>query len=215
MSGHISGVQTLIKSDYPNAHYVQCYAHLINLIMKAASCKSKETRIFFSNLTDINNFFTRSHQRVQVLDELVKKSLPKTVETRWNFKSRVVNTVYENRELIIECIYKIEATSNQTITINQAGALRKMLLESTFIYVFHRIMPHLDIIYNQLQKRSTSPVEINNAIYNFEINIQKENTLNNVDSIQVDEGESAKRKRENIYLTRNIIAKEVCDTIFN
>lgn len=126
-----------------------------------------------------------------------------------------MNTVYENRELIIECIYKIEATSNQTITINQAGALRKMLLESTFIYwsnVFHRIMPHLDIIYNQLQKRSTSPVEINNAIHNFEINIQKKR--DNVDSIQVDEGESAKIKRENIYLTRNIIAKEACDTIF-
>lgn len=214
MSGHISGVQTFIKSDYPNAHYVHCYAHQLNLIMKAASCKSKETRIFFSNLTDITNFFTRSPQRVQVLDEIVKKRLPKTVETRWNFKSRVVNTVYENRELLIECMDKIETTSNQTTTINQAGALRRMLLESTFIYwlnVFHRIMPHLDILYNQLQKRSTSPVEINNAIHNFEINIQKER--DNLDNIQVDEGESVKRRRENIYLTRNIIAKEVCDTI--
>jgi len=37
MSGHISGVQTLIKSDYPNTHYVHCYAHQLNLIMKAAS----------------------------------------------------------------------------------------------------------------------------------------------------------------------------------
>ncbi|KAL4097871.1 hypothetical protein QTP88_022574 [Uroleucon formosanum] len=68
MSGHISGVQTFIKSEYPNAHYVHCYAHQLNLIMKAASCKSKETRIFFSNLTDITNFFTRSPQRFQVLD---------------------------------------------------------------------------------------------------------------------------------------------------
>ncbi|KAL4130623.1 hypothetical protein QTP88_008044 [Uroleucon formosanum] len=214
MSGHISGVQTFIKSEYPNAHYVHCYAHQLNLIMKAASCKSKETRIFFSNLTDITNFFSRSPQRVQVLDQIVKKRLPKTVETRWNFNSRVVNTVYENRELLIECMDKIETTSNQTTTINQAGALRRMLLESTFIYwlnVFHRIMPHLDILYNQLQKRSTSPVEINNAINNFEINIQKER--DNLDNIQVDEGESVKRRRENIYLTRNIIAKEVCDTI--
>ncbi|KAL4088759.1 hypothetical protein QTP88_023843 [Uroleucon formosanum] len=161
MSGHISGVQTFIKSKYPNAHYVHCYAHQLNLIMKAASCK-----------------------------------------------------IYENRELLIECMDKIETTSNQTTTINQAGALRRMLLESTFIYwlnVFHRIMPHLDILYNQLQKRSTSPVEINNAIHNFEINIQKER--DNLDNIQVDEGESVKRRRENIYLTRNIIAKEVCDTI--
>lgn len=138
-----------------------------------------------------------------------------TVETRWNFKSRVVNTVYENRELLIECMDKIKATSNQTITINQAGALRRMLLESIFIYwlnVFHRIMPHVDIICNQLQKRNTSPVEINNAIHNFEINIKKER--DNLDNSQVDEGESiAKRRRENMFLTRNIVAKEVCDTI--
>lgn len=69
-----------------------------------------------------------------------------------------------------------------------------------------------DIVYNQLQKRSTSPVEINNAIHNFEINIKKER--DNLDNIQIDEGESAaKRRRENMYLTRNIVAKEVCDTI--
>lgn len=46
-SGHISGVQTIIKSGYPNAHYVHCYAHQLNLIIKAALSKSKETRIFF------------------------------------------------------------------------------------------------------------------------------------------------------------------------
>ncbi|KAF0702099.1 zinc finger MYM-type protein 1-like, partial [Aphis craccivora] len=195
MSGHISGVQTLIKSDYPNAHYVHCYAHQLILIMKAASSKSKETRIFFSNLTDITNIF-----RV-----LLKELMPNTVETRWNFKSRVVNT-----GILIEFMDKIEATSNQTITINQAGAVCRMLLESTFIYwlnVFHRIMPQVDIIYNQLQKRSTSPVEINNAIHNIEINIKKER--DNLDNIQIDEGESAaKKRRENMYLTRNIVAKE-------
>lgn len=60
-----------------------------------------------------------------------------------------MNTVYENRELLIECMDKTETTSNQTTTINQAGALRRMLLEPTFIYwlnVFHRIMHHIDII---------------------------------------------------------------------
>jgi len=214
MSGYISGVQTLIKSDYPNAYYVHCYAHQLNLIMKAASYKSKETRIFFSNLADITNFFTRSPQRVAVLDEIVKKRLPKTVETRWNFHSRVVNTVYENRELIILCMDKIESTSNQTITINQAGALRRLLQDSTFIYwlnVFHHLMPHVDILFNQLQKRGTDPVEISNSIQHFEMHIRKER--DNLDKIQIDEGESTKRRRENIYFTRNIVAKEVCDTI--
>lgn len=72
-------------------------------------------------------------------------------------------------------------------------------------------MPHVDILYNQLQKRSTNPVEINNSLHNFEINIKKER--DNLDKIKVDEGESAKRRQENIYITRNLIAKEVFDTI--
>lgn len=84
-----------------------------------------------------------------------------------------------------------------------------MLQESTVIYwlnVFHRLIPHVDILFNLLQK-STDPVEINNAIYNHEMNIEKER--DNLVNIVVDEGEYAKRRRENIYLTRNIVAKEV------
>ena len=34
MSGSIGGVQTLVRSDYPNAHYVHCYAHQFNLVLK-------------------------------------------------------------------------------------------------------------------------------------------------------------------------------------
>lgn len=215
MSGKIKGVQSLIKSEYPNAYYVHCYAHQLNLIMKLATSKNKETRIFFSNLTDITNFFSRSTQRISILDEIVNKRLPRTVETRWNFKSRVVNTVYENRESLIECMKKIEVTSNQTIAINQASALRRMLKEPTFIYwlkVFERLMPHIDILYNQLQKRNTDPVEISNAIKNFEINIKKERE--NIHNIRVDDNHtSGKRKKENFYLTRTIIGKEICDII--
>lgn len=31
MSGHLNGVQKIIKSKYNNAHYIHCYAHQINL----------------------------------------------------------------------------------------------------------------------------------------------------------------------------------------
>ncbi|KAL5246264.1 hypothetical protein ACI65C_013672 [Semiaphis heraclei] len=39
---------------------------------------------------------------------------------------------------------KIETTSNQTTTINQAGALRRMLLDSTFIYWLNKERDNLD-----------------------------------------------------------------------
>lgn len=99
-----------------------------------------------------------------------------------------MNTVYENRELLIECIVIIETTSNQTIAINQVSTLRRVLKESTLIYwlnIFYHIIPHVDILYNQLQKRSTDLVGINNVIQNFEINFKKDR--DNLDNIRVDE----------------------------
>lgn len=213
MSKHIAEIQSLIKSEYPNANYVHCYANQLHLITKVATYKNKETRIFFSNLTDIANFFTEP-QRVSVFDEIVKKRFPETVETKWNFNNRVVNTVHENREMLIECIENIESTANKTNTINQAGALRRMLKEPIFIYwlnVFQCLMPHIDILYNQLQ-RNTDSHAINNAINNFEINIKKE--IDNLDNIKVEEDFiSVKRKKLNFYLTGTIVANEICDLI--
>jgi len=79
--------------------------------------------------------------------------------------------MYENLELLIECMKEIELTFNQTIAINQAGDLHRMLNDHTFIFwlrVFHSLMSHIDILYNQLQKRTMDRVEPSKAIFRFE-----------------------------------------------
>jgi len=57
MSGRFSGVQKLIRDEYKYAHFVHCYAHQLNLILSKATTQNRDVRIFFSNLTDITNFF--------------------------------------------------------------------------------------------------------------------------------------------------------------
>ncbi|GBN77079.1 hypothetical protein AVEN_182989-1 [Araneus ventricosus] len=97
-------------------------------------------------------------QRIAILDETVRKRIPHGSATRWNFKSRTINTVYEYREQLIECMGKIESTSKQAVAINQAGAIRRMLEDSKFVFwltASHNIMPHVDVLYNQLQKTRT------------------------------------------------------------
>jgi len=42
--------------------------------------------------------------------------------------------VYENLEPLIECMKEIESTFNQTIVINQAGALHRMLNDDKFVF---------------------------------------------------------------------------------
>ena len=90
MSGSQNGVQTLVKQEYPFAHYVHCYAHKLNLIMSQATSQNKEVRIFFADLNEIPVFFSNSPQRVEVLKEVVGRRLPQVSHTRWNFQSSPV-----------------------------------------------------------------------------------------------------------------------------
>lgn len=62
-------------------------------------------------------------------------------------------------------------TFNQNIAINQACAIRRMLNDEKFIFllnVFHCLMPHVDILYNQLQKQKIDSIEVKNVISRFE-----------------------------------------------
>lgn len=217
MSGRFSGVQKLIRDEYKYAHFVHCYAHQLNLILSKATTQNRDVRIFFSNLTDITNFFSNSPQRVAILDKIVNHRIPRSSNTRWNFKSRIINTVYENHESIIECFEEIENTFNQNIAINQAGALRRLLNDNTFIFwlnVFHRLMPHVDILYNQLQKRTIDPIQVNNAINKFKENIQNER--NNFSNEVPDDVLTSKRKRSNdTNVSRNAASKEICDVFIS
>ena len=40
MSGQHRGVQSIVKETYPNAHYVHCYAHQLNLILQQATSQN-------------------------------------------------------------------------------------------------------------------------------------------------------------------------------
>jgi hypothetical protein len=57
MSGQTGGVQTILQRLYKYAFYVHCYAHQLNLILSQAATQNQQVRVFFSNLSDITNFF--------------------------------------------------------------------------------------------------------------------------------------------------------------
>ncbi|GBN71107.1 hypothetical protein AVEN_228774-1 [Araneus ventricosus] len=202
MSGQHAGVQAFIQYAYENAQYAHCYAHQLNLIAGQATSQNQQVRVFFFNLSDITNFFNSNSLWRFILDETVRKRIPHGSATRWNFKSRTINIVYEYREQLIECMGKIETTSKQAVAINEAGAIRRMLEDSKFVFwltVFHNIMPHVDVLYNQLQK-----TRIDAALIRKQVNV-----------FQQSYETSRKRKRENIHVNRTVAARERCDVITN
>ncbi|XP_072400557.1 zinc finger MYM-type protein 1-like [Diabrotica undecimpunctata] len=133
--------------------------------------------------------------------------------------------VYENREALIECMERIQSTSRQSGTITKAGALLRLLNDNKFVFwlkVFHRVMPHVDILYSQIQKTATDSVIVKRCLTTFEENIQKESdnihTIRETELTDIDDSQSRKRRKKddrNSYVSTIIQAKEVCDTILS
>lgn len=153
MSGKNNGVQAINKNIFPHAHFVHCYAHQFNLIMERATQCNRNIKIFFANVQSFSTLFSRSPKRTAVLDQVVKRRLPRAVATKWNFKSRVVNTVFEYNELLKEYLENIiDQPGMDSKTISEASGLLKFLDCPEFMYwlnMFHRLMPHVEIFFNQ------------------------------------------------------------------
>jgi hypothetical protein len=47
MSGHIGGVQTLMRQQYPFAYFVHCAAHRLNLVLSQAVSSISHCKVFF------------------------------------------------------------------------------------------------------------------------------------------------------------------------
>ena len=91
------GVLSKIKRIFPNAHFVHCYAHQLNLLMEKATHQILKILVFFGNLSSIPTFFANSSNRCKVIENVVKQKLPKSIQTRWNYNIRTVNLVFKNR----------------------------------------------------------------------------------------------------------------------
>ncbi|XP_031425812.1 zinc finger MYM-type protein 1-like [Clupea harengus] len=218
MRGATSGVQKRIQDDYPTAHYIHCYAHQLNLIMQQATSHIVKVKNFFSDLGGFAAFFSRSSKRTAVLDEAVAHRLPTASNVRWNFHSRAVNTVFEHRDDLMECFERIRASGGFDDKTSQEAGGHIRLLEDPdfnfFLQLFHRIMPHVDILYAKLQERNIDSVHINRCLQQFQEEIQKIRDSIHALVVEENSGSEQPRKRRAVKedeLRR--IAVEVCDTI--
>ncbi|XP_063046928.1 zinc finger MYM-type protein 1-like [Engraulis encrasicolus] len=218
MRGATGGVQKRIKEDYPNAHYIHCYAHQLNLIMEQATSHISKVRNFFSDLGGFASFFSRSPKRTSVLDEMVSRRLPTSSKVRWNFHSRAVNTVFEHREDLIKCFHAIRDSGDfDEITVREAGAYARILEDPDFrffLQLFHQIMPLVDTLYARLQKRSIDSVYIKRCIQRFQEDIQK--IRDSLHAMTVEHSSLSLQSRKRVALSsedHQRIAAEVCDTI--
>ena len=102
MSGHINGLQKKVTDDFPMAIFTHCYAHVLNLVLQQSLSSIKECRIFFQSLNGLSAFFSRSSKRSHELRQFMSRKLPAVAPTRWNFTSRISNTVLKHRNQLMD-----------------------------------------------------------------------------------------------------------------
>ena len=210
LSGAKSGVQTRVKEGFQNAHFLHCYAHQLNLILKKATSQNRSVRIFFNNLSQIPAFFSNSPQRMAVLESVSGRRVPRPSVTRWNFKSRTVNAVYEIKDSLLEVCSRLEASGSEE-TGYQAAGIKKSLMDADFLFwldFFAKLMPHIDILYAQLQSRQIDACQLKSHLDEFYRHINK--VRNDLDQQDAFPTESKRRK---VTSNRSVEAKEVCDII--
>lgn len=158
MSGHANGLQKKVLDEYPLAIFTHCYAHILNLVLQQGLSNIKECRIFFQTLSGLAAFFSKSSKRVHALQEFVARKLPTVAPTRWNFTSRLSNTVQEYRPQLLEFFQHIieNSTDWDNDTVVRAQGFKSFLQDFqtvVLLEIFSKLFGYTDVLYNVLQSK--------------------------------------------------------------
>lgn len=142
MSGVYNGLQAQIKKITPQAEYIPCAAHSLNLVGEAAAESSDEGCRFFALLQEVYNFFTASTHRWEILSSECSKeavTVKSLSATRWSARSDACRGLSESWEEIHNALLVIETDGQQKATVRcEAKGIRLKLerLETAFMTVF-------------------------------------------------------------------------------
>lgn len=207
MAGCKSGVQKQVGDEFPMAVFIHCHAHRLNLVLQKSAASVKESAIFFSTLSGLHSFFTRSPKRMSALKAL-EKSLHVTApsSTRWNFKSRAIVTLHKNYSIFIQFFEKAvdgeEGFSD--LPYCECRGFLDTLQERRFRFLlvcFNRVFGPANILFEQLQSVEASIVDASRRISSLDQKLEElksesafNQMLESADSMIVD-GEEPSRKR--------------------
>lgn len=158
MSGHLNGLQKIVKDKAPQAVFVHCLAHRLNLVLQQSCEQISKCRIFFSNVVGFPSFFHHSAKRTHAIDSNSARRLPTAVTTRWSSNSNILRVIIEdwnNLKNVFEILMMDKEADKKTVQL-ASGFLHHMnSFEFTFLaVVFNDIFNLTDLLFGILQKKS-------------------------------------------------------------
>ena len=135
MSGHISGVQRLLREDYPFAYFFHCAAHRLNLVLCQSASSIPAVKVFFANVSAFSSFTSVSSKR----KELFRKhgiEIPQPGDTRWFYRSRTVGVIFEKYQSLLTALQSVVENPQpwDAVTLSMSSGLLQHL--NGFLFCF-------------------------------------------------------------------------------
>ncbi|XP_050056202.1 zinc finger MYM-type protein 1-like [Aphis gossypii] len=141
MQGKYSGLKTFIQNENPNALYVWCSAHLLNLVIVDTCDCCMVTKVFFGDIRALVEFM-RARKRTASFIECQQQLYPtqrirrlkRFSNTRWTSHDRVIVVVYEKYAALLKALNFI-ATANDSDRDTSSTAKSLILRMSSYNFV--------------------------------------------------------------------------------
>ncbi|XP_057248263.1 uncharacterized protein LOC104904219 [Beta vulgaris subsp. vulgaris] len=197
MQGSIKGLKALILEECPQAYFVHCFAHQLQLTQVALAKKNSDCGwLFVDVLAPLLNFvggspkrkeFLREKQAQRVVEALSlgelesgtglnqERGLGRPCDTRWGSHFKIILNVLDLYPSILESLDKIGEVSD-AIDSNKAQALTHLLMSFDFVFVAHLMVSIFGItnaLNVALQKRDQDIVNAMTMVDVTKINLQK------------------------------------------
>uniref|UniRef100_A0A1Y1MVW0 DUF4371 domain-containing protein n=1 Tax=Photinus pyralis TaxID=7054 RepID=A0A1Y1MVW0_PHOPY len=160
MSGIYNGLQAKILEKQPNALYVHCTAHNLNLVINDSIKISRELHNFYDTVECLYAFFAHSIKRWAMLMETFeskKHTMKRLCPTRWSSRYDSLHSMRFHYREILQVLTKLSLTSSKVTEQSEALALKKKLenFETVVIIVMeYKILSITKIVTNALQSKN-------------------------------------------------------------
>lgn len=181
MSGCFTGVQTRIQSIVPQAIYIHCYAHRLNLCLVHTLSSISAINEFFQTVQGIYKFIMNSQNRYELYVEVQKQKklevihLERLVETRWAYWYKSLKKINIRFKEIREVLNALSSKGDEKSRVMATGYLEE-ISSQRFISILMSVESLLEIVHCASNELQNSKLLLPSAIQL--INVAKQNLLN-------------------------------------
>ena len=160
MSGRCNGVQAKIREVAPNAVYIHCFAHVLNLVLVDATKSLPIAAEFFALLESLYVFISSSKAHTIFIEKQKTlhpnkqpRELKKLSDTRWACRHDAVNAICNAYDSLILALEEISERDDYSKAVEAKGLLHQIKIFSFVITLitFDKILSLTKHLSDQLQ----------------------------------------------------------------